>query len=104
MPELFCTLCGSTNLADLGEHIGICLDATACHQRQYARLRDRADAATARAEVAEARLAAFEAHLPAVLDALRLAETDTAYGSRAERFTAALGALDGSEEATGHGG
>lgn len=55
----FCSLCGSTNPADLGKVIGICLDATACHQRQYARLRDRADAATARAEAAEAQLAAI---------------------------------------------
>ena len=51
-----------------------------------------------RAEAAEARLAAFEAHRPAVLDALRIAVADTAYGSRAERFTAALDALERSEE------
>lgn len=44
----FCTLCGSTDPADLGSVIGICLDATACHQRQYARLRDRAEDAEAR--------------------------------------------------------
>ena len=49
----FCALCGSTNLADLGPMIGICLDATACHQRQYARLRERAEAAEA--ELAEVR-------------------------------------------------
>jgi hypothetical protein len=54
----FCTLCGSTNLADLGSAIGICLDKDACHRRQYIRLRDRADAATARAEAAEADFAA----------------------------------------------
>ena len=57
----------------------------------------------ARAEAAEARLAAFEAHRPAVLDALRMAAADTAYSSRAGRFTAALEALDGSEEATRDG-
>ncbi len=51
-----------------------------------------------RAESAEATLAVFEAHRPAVLDALRIAVADTAYGSRAERFTAALDALERSEE------
>lgn len=30
----FCTLCGNTTLAELGTAIGICLDASACHQRQ----------------------------------------------------------------------
>ena len=55
------------------------------------------------AEIARlrARLAALEVHRPAVLDALRIAVADTAYSSRAERFTAALAALDGSEEAAG---
>ena len=56
-----------------------------------------------RAETAEAKLAAFEAHRPAVLDALRMAAADTAYSSRAGRFTASLEALDGSEEATRDG-
>ena len=57
------------------------------------------------AEIARlrARLAAFEAHRPAVLDALRIAVADTAYSSRAERFTAALAALDGSREEPGDG-
>jgi hypothetical protein len=30
----FCCLCGNTSEADLGQVIGICLDADACHQRQ----------------------------------------------------------------------
>ena len=50
----FCTLCGSTDPADLGEAIGICLDATACHRRQYARLRDRAEVAEAERDIAAA--------------------------------------------------
>ena len=53
-----------------------------------------------RAEAAEAALAAFEAHRPAVLDALRIAVADTAYGSRAGRFTTALDALERSGEET----
>ena len=61
------------------------------------------DRAVARAEAAEARLAAFEAHRPAILDALGMAAADTVYSSRAGRFTAALEALDGSEEATRDG-
>ncbi len=56
------------------------------------------DRAVARAESAEARLAVFGEHRPAVLDALRIAVADTAYGSRAGRFTAALEALERSEE------
>jgi len=57
MPEPFCSLCGSTNPADLGRHTGICLDKDACHRRWYIRFRDRAGEATARAEAAEAKLA-----------------------------------------------
>ena len=57
-----------------------------------------------RAEAAEAALAAFGAHRPAILDALGMAAADTVYSSRAGRFTAALEALDGSEEADRHGG
>ena len=34
MSTPFCTLCGSTEPADLGPTIGICLDAKACHRRQ----------------------------------------------------------------------
>lgn len=44
-----------------------------------------------------AQLFALSAHLPAILDALRLAAADTGYGSRAKRFTAALEALGGGE-------
>ena len=33
-PGAFCALCGSTDVAGLGEVIGICLDARACHERQ----------------------------------------------------------------------
>ena len=50
VPGAFCSLCGNTNPADLGRVIGICLDKDACHQRQYAKLRGRA-------EVAETKLA-----------------------------------------------
>jgi hypothetical protein len=61
----FCSLCGSTDPAGLGSAIGICLDATACHQRQYAKLRDRADAAEAK--LAEVR-AALRRHVPSFTD------------------------------------
>ena len=71
--------------------------------RIAAERRPDAPAVAAERERAEARLAVLEVHLPAVLDALRIAVADTAYGSRAGRFTAALDALDGSEEATRHG-
>ena len=33
-PGAFCCLCGNRNVADLGQVIGICLDAGACHDRQ----------------------------------------------------------------------
>lgn len=36
-PGAFCSLCGNTNVADLGQVIGICLDASACHRRQLDR-------------------------------------------------------------------
>jgi hypothetical protein len=52
----FCSLCGTTDPADLGDVIGICLDATACHQRQYRRLRDRAEAAEAERDRLQAKL------------------------------------------------
>ncbi len=52
----------------------------------------------ARAETAEARLAAIETNLPAALDALRLAAADAEYGARAKRFTTALKALGGSDD------
>jgi hypothetical protein len=65
LPEIpggFCSLCGSTNPADLGVTIGICLDATACHQRQCRKLRDRAEhAEDVVAEVRET-VATFLAH------------------------------------------
>ncbi len=35
-PGAFCCLCGNTNVADLGQVIGICLDADACHRKQAA--------------------------------------------------------------------
>lgn len=38
----FCSLCGTTDEAALGETIGICLDADACHRRQAARREYRA--------------------------------------------------------------
>ena len=38
----FCTLCGTTDTAALGEVIGICLDAAACHRRQAERAEYRA--------------------------------------------------------------
>ncbi len=37
IPGGFCSLCGKTNLAGLGQVIGICLDAAACHERQARR-------------------------------------------------------------------
>jgi len=39
----FCCLCGNTNPRDLGQVIGICLDADACHERQAERLRRNAE-------------------------------------------------------------
>ena len=44
-----------------------------------------------------AQLFALGVHLPAVLDALRIAAADMEYGARAKRFTAALKALGGPE-------
>ena len=44
-----------------------------------------------------AQLFAFGVHLPAVLDALRLAAADQEYGARARRFRVALEALGGGE-------
>ena len=38
----FCSLCGTTDEAALGEAIGICLDADACHRRQAERREYRA--------------------------------------------------------------
>jgi hypothetical protein len=35
---VFCSLCGSTDLAGLGGITGICLDKDECHRRQYVRL------------------------------------------------------------------
>ncbi len=49
------------------------------------------------------RLFALGAHMPAILDALRMAAADAEYGARAKRFTAALVALGGSEEEASHG-
>jgi len=49
------------------------------------------------------RLFALGAHMPAILDALRLAAADTEFGARAKRFGAALAALGGSEEGTHDG-
>ena len=43
------------------------------------------------------RLAVLAAHLPAILDALRVAMADTSYGSRAKRFRVALEALEAQE-------
>ena len=47
--------------------------------------------------------AALSDHLPAILDALRLAAADAEYGARAKRFMAALTALGGDEEETSRG-
>lgn len=66
----FCTLCGTTDPADLGEAIGVCLDAAACHQRQYRRLRDRAEAAEAQVRRLEIALTAADALIREVLEAL----------------------------------
>lgn len=41
----------------------------------------------------DAQLFALRCHLPAVLDALRVAAADAEYGARAKRFSAALEAL-----------
>ena len=49
------------------------------------------------------RLFALGAHMPAILDALRLAAADAEYGVRAKRYTAALEALEGGKEEAGHG-
>ncbi len=49
------------------------------------------------------RLFALGAHMPAILDALRVAAADTEFGARAKRFGAALEALGGGEEGDGHG-
>jgi hypothetical protein len=38
----FCSLCGTTDEAALGETIGICLDGDACHRRQAERREYRA--------------------------------------------------------------
>lgn len=38
----FCSLCGTTDEATVGETIGICLDADACHRRQAERREYRA--------------------------------------------------------------
>jgi hypothetical protein len=94
----FCSLCGSTNPSDLGKVIGICLDATACHQRQYARLRDRADAATVRAEAAEAKVALIAEFCR---DESEFLNTGTA-GVAIVRARDIL-AIIGSEEETNHG-
>ena len=45
----------------------------------------------------DAQLFALRCHLPAVLDALRVAAADTGYGSRAKRYSAALEALGGGQ-------
>ena len=89
MADPFCSLCGRTDLAGLGEHIGICLDATACHQRQYRRLRDRADEATARAEAAEAKVLEYENSITWHTSCTSCARTlDSAYAETVRRENA----------------
>jgi hypothetical protein len=61
-------------------------------------LREEAAEAEARAEAAEVKLAEVEGHLPAVLDALRIAVASGGYECERERYRAALVALGGSEE------
>jgi hypothetical protein len=45
-------------------------------------------------------LARYRFHLPAILDALRVAAADCEYGARAKRYKTALDALSGREDAT----
>ena len=91
MAELDAMDCWCGRDEDVCEENGGCRWATAMSE------------AEARTAVAELKMALISAHLPAVLDALRIAVADTAYSSRAGRFTAALEALDGSEEDSRHG-
>lgn len=62
-----------------------------------------AAAVQARAEAAEAKLAAIEPHLPVALDALKTAIASGGYEYERKRYKAALEALESSEGEACHG-
>ena len=78
-------------------------DEDVCEENGGCRWATAMSEAEAGAAVAELRLAFVSTHLPAILDALRMAAADAEYGARAKRFMAALTALGGDEEETSRG-